>query len=34
MRLAVCLDARGVPTPSGTPRWSGATIRGILRNPT
>jgi site-specific DNA recombinase len=34
MRLAMHLDARGVPTPSGTPRWSGATIRGILRNPT
>jgi site-specific DNA recombinase len=28
------LDARGVPTPSGTPRWSSPTIRGILRNPT
>ena len=34
MRLAMHLDARGVPTPSGTPRWSSATIRGILRNPT
>jgi site-specific DNA recombinase len=33
MRLAMHLDARGVPTPSGTPRWSSATIRGILRNP-
>ena len=34
MQLAMHLDARGVPTPSGTPRWSCATIRGILRNPT
>ena len=34
MRLALHLDARGVPTPSGTPRWSSPTIRGILRNPT
>jgi site-specific DNA recombinase len=34
MRLAMHLDARGVPTPSGTPRWSSPTIRGILRNPT
>jgi site-specific DNA recombinase len=25
---------RGVPTPSGTPRWSSPTVRGILRNPT
>src|SRR4051812_10971060 len=33
MRLALHLDARGVPTPSGTPRWSSPTIRGILRNP-
>jgi site-specific DNA recombinase len=33
MRLAMHLDARGVPTPSGTPRWSCATVRGILRNP-
>jgi site-specific DNA recombinase len=33
MRLALHLDARGLPTPSGTPRWSCATIRGILRNP-
>src|ERR687884_1694649 len=33
MRLAVHLDARGVPTPSGAPRWSCATVRGILRNP-
>jgi site-specific DNA recombinase len=32
--LAVHLDARGVPTPSGAPHWSCATIRGILRNPT
>lgn len=28
------LDARGVPTPRGGPRWSSPTIRGILRNPT
>ena len=34
MQLAMHLDARGVPTPSGTPRWSSPTIRGILRNPT
>ena len=34
MQLALHLDARGVPTPSGTPRWSSPTIRGILRNPT
>jgi site-specific DNA recombinase len=34
MQLAVHLDARGVPTPSGTPRWSSPTVRGILRNPT
>jgi site-specific DNA recombinase len=34
MQLAMRLDARGVPTPSGTPRWSSPTIRGILRNPT
>ena len=33
-RLAMHLDARGVPTPSGTPHWSSPTIRGILRNPT
>src|SRR3712207_4829714 len=33
MRLAMHLDARGVPTPSGAPRWSCATVRGILRNP-
>ena len=33
MQLAMHLDARGVPTPSGTPRWSSPTIRGILRNP-
>src|ERR671910_870435 len=32
--LAGHLDARGVPTPSGAPHWSCATIRGILRNPT
>ena len=32
--LAMRLDARGVPTPSGAPHWSCATIRGILRNPT
>jgi site-specific DNA recombinase len=34
MQLAIYLDQRGVPTPSGTPRWSSPTIRGILRNPT
>src|ERR671915_1175607 len=34
MQLALRLDARGVPTRSGTPRWSSPTIRGILRNPT
>ena len=34
MQLAMHLDARGVPTPSGAPRWSSPTIRGILRNPT
>jgi site-specific DNA recombinase len=34
MRPALHLDARGVPTPSGTPRWSSPTIRGILRHPT
>src|SRR3712207_1094996 len=34
MQLAMHLDARGVPTPTGTPRWSSPTIRGILRNPT
>src|SRR4051794_821008 len=33
MHLAMHLDARGVPTPSGAPRWSSPTIRGILRNP-
>jgi site-specific DNA recombinase len=31
--LAMRLDARGVPTPSGAPHWSCATIRGILHNP-
>ena len=34
MGLAMHLDARGVPTPRGGPRWSSPTIRGILRNPT
>lgn len=34
LQLAMRLDARGVPTPSGTPRWSSPSIRGILRNPT
>ena len=34
MQLALHLDARGVPTPRGRPRWSSPTIRGILRNPT
>ncbi len=34
MRLAMHLDPRGVPTPSGAPSWSCPTIRGILRNPT
>ncbi|MFC7692672.1 recombinase family protein [Paeniroseomonas aquatica] len=33
-KLAMHLDACGVPTPSGTPSWSCATVRGILRNPT
>ena len=33
-RLALHLDARGVPTPSGTSHWSSPTVRGILRNPT
>src|SRR3954449_8469693 len=32
-RLALHLDRCGVPTPSGAPRWSSPTIRGILRNP-
>ena len=34
MRLAMHLDRRGIPTPTGTPRWSSPTVRGILRNPT
>src|SRR4051794_888265 len=34
MRLAMHLDARGVPTPRNRSRWSSPTIRGILRNPT
>lgn len=34
MQLAGFLDARGMPTPRGGPRWSSPTIRGILRNPT
>lgn len=34
MQLAGFLDAHGVPTPRGGPRWSSPTIRGILRNPT
>src|ERR687890_398304 len=34
MQLAMRLDARSVPTPSGTPRWSSRSIRVILRNPT
>ena len=34
MQLAMHLDRRGIPTPSGTPRWSSPTVRGILRNPT
>ena len=34
MQLATHLDRRGIPTPSGTPRWSSPTVRGILRNPT
>jgi site-specific DNA recombinase len=34
MRLAMYLDARGLPTPLGAPQWSCATVRGILRNPT
>ncbi len=32
--LAKTLQQHGVPTPSGNQRWSGPTIRGILRNPT
>jgi site-specific DNA recombinase len=34
LRLAMHLNARGVPTPSGMPCWSCPTIRGILCNPT
>src|SRR3954447_18941743 len=34
LRLAMHLDARGVPTPRNRSRWSSPTIRGILRNPT
>ena len=34
MQLAMHIDARGVPTPRGGPRWSNPTVRGILRNPT
>ena len=34
LRLAMHLDARGLPTPLGAPQWSCATVRGILRNPT
>ena len=34
MQLAMHLDRRGIPTPSGTPRWSSPTVLGILRNPT
>jgi site-specific DNA recombinase len=34
IKLAMHLDARGVPTPSGAPRWSSPTIRGNLRNST
>ena len=33
-RLAMRLDARGIPTPSGKPRWGSPTIRCILCNPT
>jgi site-specific DNA recombinase len=33
-QLAMHLDARGIPTPTGTPCWSSPTVRGILRNPT
>ena len=32
--VAKALQQRGIPTPSGKRRWSGPTIRGILRNPT
>jgi site-specific DNA recombinase len=32
--VAKTLQQRGVPTPTGNQRWSGPTIRGILRNPT
>lgn len=33
-KIAVRLDAMGVPTYSGDPEWSGATIKTILTNPT
>jgi hypothetical protein len=33
-KLAKLLQRRGLPSPFGRPRWSGSTIRGILRNPT
>jgi site-specific DNA recombinase len=32
--VAKALQQRGIPTASGNQRWSGPTIRGILRNPT
>ena len=32
--VAKALQRRGIATPSGNQRWSGPTIRGILRNPT
>ena len=31
--VAKRLTESGVPTPTGTPRWNVATVRGILRNP-
>jgi site-specific DNA recombinase len=33
-KLAKTLQQRGIPTRRGQQRWSGPTIRGILRNPT
>jgi site-specific DNA recombinase len=32
-QLAARLAGLGVPTPTGTPRWNVASVRGILRNP-
>ena len=33
-KIAERLDAMGVPTYTGTPEWSGATVKTILTNPT